>query len=252
MSAMSRSLPLAADGEWLNVTAENVQQREVSEVGAPKLAASLDTTQPTDYPFHAVNVPEPSASPSSSATLEQLVHDLMPAGARGEAMNAALPAVYDELRQLAAGYLRRERPDHTLQPTALVHESYLRLVDQRTVDWGNRLQFLSIAARMMRRILLDHAEARAAHKRGGGAPKVELDAALEFYDQRAISVQAIDDALRGLEALDSRQAQVVELRFFGGLTIEETAELMALSPATVKREWVTARRWLQREISGRA
>lgn len=164
-------------------------------------------------------------------------------------MNAALPAVYDELRELAAGYLRRERPDHTLQPTALVHESYLRLVNQRTVDWNNRLQFLSIAARMMRRILLDHAQARAANKRGGGAPKLELDAALEFYDSRALSVQAIDDALRGLEALDARQAQVVELRFFGGLTIEETAEVMALSPATVKREWTTARRWLQREIS---
>lgn len=165
------------------------------------------------------------------------------------AMAAALPAVYDELRALAAGYLRRERSDHTLQPTALVHESYLRLVNQRTVDWSDRLQFLSIAARMMRRILSDHAAARATDKRGGGALKLQLDEALEFCEERAIDITAVDDALRGLEALDARQAQIVELRFFGGLTIEETAELMGLSVATVKREWVTARRWLQREIT---
>ncbi|HEY0369545.1 MAG TPA: ECF-type sigma factor [Chthoniobacterales bacterium] len=169
--------------------------------------------------------------------------------ASGE-MNAALPKVYNELRDLAAGYLRRERSDHTLQPTALVHESYLRLRSQRTVDWGDRLQFLSIAARMMRRILADHADAKNASKRGGDTTTLQLDAALEFCDNRAISIAAVDQALRDLEALDPRQAQVVELRFFGGLTIEETAEVMALSPATVKREWVTARRWLQREISG--
>jgi RNA polymerase sigma factor (TIGR02999 family) len=164
-------------------------------------------------------------------------------------MDAALPAVYEELRELAANYLRRERSDHTLQPTALVHESYLRLLNQRKVDWSNRLQFLSIAARMMRRILSDHATARHADKRGGGAPKLQLDEALEFCEKRAVDVSAVDDALRGLEALDTRQAQVVELRFFGGLTIEETADAMDLSVATVKREWVTARRWLQREIA---
>ncbi len=176
------------------------------------------------------------------------MEQLLPAGAQNPAINAALPEVYDELRHLAANYLRRERSDHTLQPTALVHESYLRLLNQRTVDWSNRLEFLSIAARMMRRILADHATARAAEKRGGGAPKVQLDAALEFCNNRAISIAAVDEALRDLEAMDPRQAQVVELRFFGGLTIDETAELMALSPATVKREWMTARRWLQREI----
>ena len=163
-------------------------------------------------------------------------------------MTAALPAVYHELRHLAATYLRRERSDHTLQPTALVHESYLRLVNQRTVDWSNRLQFLSIAARMMRRILTDHAVGRAAEKRGGGLQKLELDAALDFYEDRTISIAAVDDALRALHRMDPRQAQLVELRFFGGLTIEEAAELMDLSPATVKREWATARRWLQREI----
>ena len=184
--------------------------------------------------------------------LPELVADLFPAGTTPGEMNAALPALYNELREMAAGYLRRERPDHTLQPTALVHESYLRLLNQRTVDWGNRLQCLSIAARMMRRILSDHATARGANKRGGDTTKLQLDAALEFCDQRAVSIAAVDQALRDLEGLDRRQAQVVELRFFGGLTIPETAEVMALSEATVKREWVTARRWLQREMAGRS
>ncbi len=168
------------------------------------------------------------------------------------AMDAAVPALYEELRQLARSYLRRERSDHTLQPTALVHESYLRLRNQQTVDWNNRLEFLSIAARMMRRILADHAKARGAEKRGGSLVKVQLDAALNFCSNRAIDVAAVDDALRDLEAMDPRQAQLVELRFFGGLTIEETAEAMSLSPATVKREWMTARRWLQREIAEKA
>jgi RNA polymerase sigma-70 factor (ECF subfamily) len=170
-------------------------------------------------------------------------------GSKNPTVNAALPAVYDELRELAASYLRRERSDHTLQPTALVHESYLRLLNQKTVDWSNRLEFLSIAARMMRRILSDHAIARKTEKRGGGAAKVQLDAALDFCNDRAIDVAAIDHALRDLEAMDARQAQLVELRFFGGLTIDETAEVMSISPATVKREWMTARRWLQRELS---
>jgi RNA polymerase sigma factor (TIGR02999 family) len=163
---------------------------------------------------------------------------------------AALPGLYEELRTLAASYLRNERPGHTLQPTALVHESYLRLLNQQTVDWNNRLQFLSIAARMMRRILADHADARKAGKRGGDAPRLQLDEALDCFDQRAIDVAEIDRALRDLEALDPRQAQVVELRFFAGLTIPETAELMAISEMTVRREWMMARRWLQQEISG--
>ncbi|PZR76559.1 MAG: RNA polymerase subunit sigma-70 [Chthoniobacterales bacterium] len=191
----------------------------------------------------------PSPGRPPEVTLSALVEDLLSAEADTKGLNAALPGLYDELRELAAGYLRRERSDHTLQPTALVHESYLRLVSQHGVDWGNRLQFLSIAARMMRRILSNYAKARSANKRGSGEPKLELDAALEFCDQRALGIAVVDEALCGLEAMDARQARVVELRFFGGLTIEETAQLMALSPATVKREWVTARRWLQREIS---
>ncbi|MEP6810734.1 MAG: ECF-type sigma factor [Chthoniobacterales bacterium] len=181
---------------------------------------------------------------------DDLLGDLLSEGGISGEMNAALPALYTELREMAAGYLRRERSDHTLQPTALVHESYLRLRNQRTVDWGNRLQFLSIAARMMRRILSDHATARSAEKRGGDATKLQLDSALEFCDQRAVSIAAVDQALKDLETLDPRQAQVVELRFFGGLTIPETAELMSLSEATVKREWLTAKRWLQREMAG--
>jgi RNA polymerase sigma factor (TIGR02999 family) len=192
------------------------------------------------------------ASTAPGNSLPEELADLLPAGMTDSAMKVALPALYNELRDMAARYLRRERSDHTLQPTALVHESYLRLLNQRTVDWNDRLQFLSIAARMMRRILSDHATARKADKRGGDPAMLQLDSALEFCDERAISLVAVDEALRDLETLDPRQAKVVELRFFGGLTIAETAELMALSEATVKREWVTARRWLQREISNHA
>ena len=176
--------------------------------------------------------------------------DWLPQEASPE-FKAALPALYDELRSMASGYLRRERPGHTLQPTALVHESYLRLSNQRTVDWNNRLEFLSIAARMMRRILADHAAARKTEKRGGDAPKLQLDEALDCFDQRALDIADVDQALRDLEALDARQARVVELRFFGGLTIKETADLLAMSEMAVRREWMTAKRWLQEEISGR-
>ena len=186
---------------------------------------------------------------ASGAPISAALDEFLAGSSTSPTVSAALPAVYDELRQLAGNYLRRERSDHTLQATALVHESYLRLLNQKSVDWSNRLEFLSIAARMMRRILADHATARKAEKRGAGAPKVQLDAALDFCDNRAVDVVAIDHALRDLETMDARQAHLVELRFFGGLTIEETAEVMAISPATVKREWMTARRWLQRELS---
>ncbi len=167
---------------------------------------------PVNAPERTAAQPDPcrvSLGTADASSLGELLQDLLPANTPAQTINAALPAVYDELRTLATSYLRRERPNHTLQPTALVHESYLRLVNQRTVDWGNRLQFLSIAARIMRRILSDHAQARAADKRGGGAPKLQLDAALEFCDQRAISIAAVDQALRDLETMDARQAQVV-------------------------------------------
>lgn len=205
---------------------------------------------PTASTYPATEEPRRSEHGGADVPLRDFVEDLLPRDADTTKLNAALPALYDELRDLAASYLRRERPDHTLQPTALVHESYLRLVKQQTVNWADRLQFLSIAARMMRRILSNYATARGATKRGSGEPLLELDAALEFYDKREISIAKVDEALRGLEALDPRQAQVVELRFFGGLNMEEVAEVLGVSPATVKRDWVTARRWLQREMSG--
>jgi RNA polymerase sigma factor (TIGR02999 family) len=165
-----------------------------------------------------------------------------------DGIDAALPALYDELRAIAGGYLRHERPDHTLQPTALVHESYLRLRGQRSVNWNDRLQFLSIAARMMRRILTNYAAARNAEKRGAGMPKIELDAALEVYEQRSTTITAVDEALNRLEKRDPRQAKIVELRFFGGLTAEEISAVLKTSPRTVDREWTVAKRWLRREL----
>jgi RNA polymerase sigma-70 factor, ECF subfamily len=170
----------------------------------------------------------------------------------GSSLTDALPRVYDELRHLAANYLRGERPDHTLQPTALVHEAYLRLVDQKKVNWANRAQFMAIAARMMRRILVNHAVARKTAKRGSGVPLLSLDAALNVFDRQAVSAISLNDALQDLERLDRRQAQIVELRFFGGLSVAETADVLGISPATVKREWNVAKLWLEREMSDAA
>jgi RNA polymerase sigma factor (TIGR02999 family) len=167
-----------------------------------------------------------------------------------ETLSRMLPEVYEQLRNLAESYLSSERANHTLQATALVHEAYLRLRDQRRVDWTNREQFLGIAARMMRRVLRNYAVARHAQKRGGDDPvRVTLDEAMDFYHRNDISVAAVDEALSELEKLDKRQGQIVELRFFGGLTIEEIAKLLRISPATVKREWATAKLWLQHQLS---
>jgi RNA polymerase sigma-70 factor, ECF subfamily len=165
-------------------------------------------------------------------------------------LTAMIPGAYDELRRLAAGYLHSERSDHTLQPTALVHEVYLRLLDQSSIQWRNRAHFLGMAARMMRRILINHAVARRAEKRGGAdAVRLQFDEALDFYEQRDVSLVAVDAALHRLEELDKRQAQIVEFRFFGGLTVEEIAKVLEIAPITVKREWATAKLWLQRELS---
>jgi RNA polymerase sigma factor (TIGR02999 family) len=200
---------------------------------------------------------EPHNTSARSAHAEEitaLLRDLLPAETRtlGEtlpdSLETMLPQLYDELRQLAGNYLRRERPDHTLQPTALVHEVYLQLLGDQPIDWKNRAHFLGISARIMRRILSDSAVARRAQKRGGGATIVVLDEALEFSAECAISLSGVDEALRSLEALDPRQGKIVELRFFGGLTIEEVAEVLQISPATVKREWATAKLWLQRAL----
>lgn len=168
------------------------------------------------------------------------------------ALEKLTPLVYGELKRLAARYLRRERADHTLQSTALVHEAYLRLVDQREIQWQNRAQFYGIAAEMIRRILIDHARGRQAVKRGDGAVKLSLDDALATPRRRDLDLVALDDALSDLTRLDPRQGRLVELRFFAGLSVEESAEVLGISAATVKREWVAAKAWLYRELSARS
>lgn len=160
------------------------------------------------------------------------------------------PVLYDELRRMARHFLAQERPDHTLQPTALVHEAYLRLVDQRAVDWRNRAQFLGVAASMMRRILINHARAQQAAKREGYTHAITLDDTLAVFTNPRVDMLMLNHALQELSELDPQQARVVELRYFGGLTIEETAEVLGISPATVKREWGTARLWLLRKMEG--
>lgn len=198
----------------------------------------------------------PEAVSHPTLDLADLVRDLLPApqaagGATPLSVEAFLPQVYDELRGMAASYLRRERPDHTLQPTALVHEVYLRLAADKPIDWVDRAHFLGIAARIMRRVLAHSAVARNSQKRGGGAPRFTLDAALDFSDECVVSVDGVDEALRTLEQMDPRQGQIVELRFFGGLTTEEIAAVLKISVATVKREWATAKLWLQRQLDCR-
>jgi RNA polymerase sigma-70 factor, ECF subfamily len=173
--------------------------------------------------------------------------DITPRKTNAPALAEMVPEVYENLRRLAASYLRGERSEHTLQRTALVHEAYLRLADQhKEVDWQDRAHFLAIFARVMRQTLTNYAVARRRKKRGGNDP---LERALEFYDRRKIDVTALDATLRDLEALDPRQAQIVELRFFGGLTVTEIASAIGISPATVKREWATAKLWLRAELS---
>ncbi|MEO5821405.1 MAG: sigma-70 family RNA polymerase sigma factor [Vicinamibacteraceae bacterium] len=159
-----------------------------------------------------------------------------------------LPLVYDELRRLAAHYLRRERRDHTLQPTALVHEAYLRLAAQDRVQWRNRAHFMGVAAQLMRRVLVDHARANHAQKRGGHDTRVSIDDVDPGSDAPSADIFALDEALTRLAGLDPRQARIVELRYFGGLTVEEVGELMTLSTATIKREWQMARAWIHREL----
>jgi RNA polymerase sigma factor (TIGR02999 family) len=167
------------------------------------------------------------------------------------AREALIPLVYDELRRLARRYLRRERPDHTLQSAALVNEAYLRLIRQDHPQWQNRAHFFGVAAQLMRHILVDHARNRAAAKRGAGAPRLTLDPDVALPRARDVDLVALDDALNQLAALDPQQSRLVELRFFGGLSIEETSVVLGVSPATVKREWATARAWLQREMSNK-
>lgn len=185
-----------------------------------------------DLPRHPTNG---EASISAAARMDK------------QALVEMMPEVYEELRRLAASYLQRERPEHTLQRTALVHEAYLRLANQhQRVVWRDRAHFFGIFARIMRETLTNYAVARRREKRGGTDP---AERALEFYERRKIDISALDVALKDLEALDPRQAQIVELRFFIGLTVSEIASLMEISVATVKREWATAKIWLRRELS---
>jgi RNA polymerase sigma factor (TIGR02999 family) len=167
-----------------------------------------------------------------------------------QALDRLTPLVYEELRHQAARYLRRERPGHTLQTTALIHEAYLRLIDAGDVDWQGRAHFFAIAANVMRRILVEHARRRDADKRGGSQVRVQLDEALAVAKETDVDLLAIDKALDKLETIDPQQARVVELRFFSGLSVEETAAALGVSPSTVKRDWRVARAWLRREIGG--
>ena len=167
----------------------------------------------------------------------------------GDALDRLLPVVYAELRRLAARYLKGERAGHTLQPTALAHEAYLRLVGQRDAGWQGRSHFLGVAARAMRSVLVDHARRRKALKRGGGETPISLDATVIVAGSLPVAFDDLDRALDDLAKLSERQARVVELRYFAGLTIEETAEVLGISPVTVKRDWALARAWLYRELS---
>ena len=165
------------------------------------------------------------------------------------ALDKVMPVVYQELRRLARHYMRRERADHTLQTTALVNEAYLRLADYKKMRWQSRTHFFAVSAQVMRRILVEHARSRNFAKRGGGVQKVELDETAFVSAGRSAEVIAVDEALSELESWDARKGRIVELRFFGGLSIEETAEVLKVSPTTVQREWRSAKAWLYKAIS---
>ncbi len=170
-------------------------------------------------------------------------------GGNREAVDDLIPLVYDELHKVAAQYLRRQRPDHTLQPTALVNEAYLKLIDISDVNWQDRAHFFAFASQTMRHILVDHARGQVREKRGGGVQKLSLDEAISFAKEQEVDLLALDDALQQLAAIDEAQGKIVELRFFGGLTVEETAVVLHISPATVKREWRIAKAWLYKTMS---
>jgi len=184
---------------------------------------------------------------ASTATITQLL--IRWSEGDKAALEELAPQVYSELRRLAKYYLRQERPDHTLQASDLVHEAYLRLVKEEEMDWQNRAHFFGIAAVRMRHILVEHARSRQAGKRGGGEYRLSLSAANGLAEEQDVNLLALDEALRRLEELDTQKTRIVELRYFGGMTIEETAEVLKLSPATIKRDWSMARAWLRSEIS---
>ncbi len=187
-----------------------------------------------------------SASQDVTVLIDQLI-----AGEQ-EALSKLIPLVYDELHRLAAGYMRRERPNHTLQATALVNEAYLKLVQQPSLNWRSRAHFFGVAAQIMRHILVDHARSHGMEKRGGGMRTVALDQAFIFAPEKSIELLRLDTSLKRLAELDPRQARVVELRFFGGLTVEEAADVLGLSPKTVKRDWSMAKAWLHGDLKEQA
>jgi RNA polymerase sigma-70 factor, ECF subfamily len=184
-------------------------------------------------------------TPSPNEITERLI--AWGAGDRA-ALDHLLPVIYQELRRMAGNYLRQESPGHTLQPTALVHEAWLRLIDQTRVNWQNRAQFFGVAAQMMRRILVDHAKTKRREKRGGDAVKLPLDDVINLSSERAADLLALDDALDELRRIDERKSRVVELRYFGGFGVEETAQILGVSPETVMRDWKVARAWLYQQI----
>jgi RNA polymerase sigma factor (TIGR02999 family) len=187
-----------------------------------------------------------SGAPEPDKTVTKLLAD-MQAGFPGAA-DKVLSLVYDELRRIAANYMRRERRGHTLQATALVHEAYLELIGQTRINWQNRSHFFGVAAQMMRRILVEHARRTHAAKRGGNAPKVTLDEVSNLIQEKDIPLEALDDSLTALAEIDPQQSQIVELRFFGGLTVDETAEVLGTSPASIEREWRMAKAWLHCQL----
>jgi RNA polymerase sigma-70 factor, ECF subfamily len=191
-------------------------------------------------PIHSA--PDPATSAEVTVLLAQLVQGDQQAASR------LMPAVYRELRQMAARYMRREREDHTLQATALVHEAYLKLVDQTSANWQNRAHFFAVASQVMRHILIDHARANLREKRGGGCQVIQIDEGLAFSPEQSEELLEVDAALQRLSELDPRQGKIVELRFFGGLTVEETAAVLGISPKTVKRDWSVAKAWLHGEL----
>lgn len=201
--------------------------------------------------FHAI-----SASPCALGALAVVADSPTPVtqllgrwrGGDREALDSLIPLVYNELKNIAQYYLRNERPGHTLQSTALVHEAYVRMIKQDLPEWQNRAHFFAVAAQLMRQILVDHARAYRAGKRGGGICNVALEEAVENAEKVDIDILALDEALKTLSEMDPQQSKVVELKFFGGLSIEDTAEVLGISSSTVKRDWVTARAWLHREL----
>lgn len=183
-------------------------------------------------------------------TSQSGITQLLASASKGDqaALDELLPLVYNELRRLADSYLQQERANHTLQATALVHEAYLRLVDQTNISWQNRAHFFSVAAKVMRNILVDHARSHNAQKRGGGLTKLSLDEAVSFFEERDVNLVALDEGLNELAELDPQQARIVELRFFGGLKIEEVAEVLKVTPDKVRYDWRMAKAWLHRAI----